>query len=155
MQISKKNTTHKYHSQTVRARELTFWEKVHLPPPVTCHVSHVMCYMSRITCHMSHVTFLYIFFLFTKWLSLSVEGLLSIGLPRHDFYTLRYYDRFCPRHWKQCWCLPNCFVLASYICSIGHTLKTLYVLCQDYAKNKKKIVIYINLVLFKKKLLKK
>ena len=29
------------HSQAVRARELTFWEKVHLLPPVTCHVSHV------------------------------------------------------------------------------------------------------------------
>ena len=27
----------------VRARELTFLEKVHLHPPVKCHVSHVMC----------------------------------------------------------------------------------------------------------------
>ena len=32
------------HSQTVRARKLNFWEKVHLPP--TCHVSCVMCHMS-------------------------------------------------------------------------------------------------------------
>ena len=32
MKISSKHL----HSQTVRARELTFWEKVHLPPPLTC-----------------------------------------------------------------------------------------------------------------------
>ena len=44
--------------QTVKARELTFLEKVHLPQPVTfyvsqvmCHVSHVMCHVSRVTCH--------------------------------------------------------------------------------------------------------
>ena len=30
-------------SQTVRARKLTFWEKVHLPLPDMCHMSHVMC----------------------------------------------------------------------------------------------------------------
>ena len=33
-------------SQTVRARELTFWHNVHLKPCVTCHVSHVPCHMS-------------------------------------------------------------------------------------------------------------
>ena len=38
------------HSQTVRARELKFWPKVHLPPPVSWHVSHIPY-------HMSHVTF--------------------------------------------------------------------------------------------------
>ena len=27
------------HSQTLRARELKFWEKVHLPSPVMCHLS--------------------------------------------------------------------------------------------------------------------
>ena len=31
-------------SQTVRARELKFWEKVHLPPAVTCHLSCVTCH---------------------------------------------------------------------------------------------------------------
>ena len=30
-------------SQTVRARELKFWEKFHLLPHVTCQVSHVKC----------------------------------------------------------------------------------------------------------------
>ena len=59
MEISSKH----FHSQTVRARQLKFWAKVHHPPPVmchishvTCHVSYVMCHMSCVTCHMSHVT---------------------------------------------------------------------------------------------------
>ena len=37
---------------------------------VTCHLSHVTCHMSRVTCHVSK---------WTKWWSLSVEGLLSTG----------------------------------------------------------------------------
>ena len=52
------------HSVTVRARELKFWEKVHFPPPVICHVSHVTCHVSRVTCHMSHVRCHMIFFFF-------------------------------------------------------------------------------------------
>ena len=43
------------HSQTIRASKLKFWEKVHLPPPVTCHVSHIMFHVSCVTCHMSRV----------------------------------------------------------------------------------------------------
>ena len=57
------------HCQAVRARKLKFFENVHLPPPVTCHISHVMCHishvmchMSHVTCHMSHVTFFLFFF---------------------------------------------------------------------------------------------
>ena len=53
---------------------------------VTCHVSHVTCHMSRVTCHlshdmcqMSHFYLFYIYFFFTKWRSLSLEGLLSTG----------------------------------------------------------------------------
>ena len=34
-------------SQTVRAIELKFWEKVQLLTPVTCHMSHVMCHVSH------------------------------------------------------------------------------------------------------------
>ena len=55
------------HSQTVRARELKFGEKVHLSIPVMCQVSHVTCHMSRvtccvspITCHMSSVRFFFL-----------------------------------------------------------------------------------------------
>ena len=43
---------------------------------VTCHMSHVTCHVSHVTCHLSNVTF---FFVRTKWWSLLVEGLLSIG----------------------------------------------------------------------------
>ena len=32
-----------FNSQNLKARELKFWEKVHLPPQVTCHMSHVIC----------------------------------------------------------------------------------------------------------------
>ena len=62
----------RYHkSQTIRARELKFWENVHPPQHVTCHVSRVTCHVSRVTCHMSrvtchvsHVTFFFIYFFF-------------------------------------------------------------------------------------------
>ena len=44
-------------SLTLRARELRFWDKVHLPLPtplscVTWHVSHDTWHMSCVTCHM-------------------------------------------------------------------------------------------------------
>ena len=45
-----------YHkSQTTKARELKFWEIVHPPQHVTCHVSCVTCQVSHVTCHLSHV----------------------------------------------------------------------------------------------------
>ena len=43
--FSSKSSEH-LHSQTVRARELTIWENVHITPPVPCHVSCVMCHKS-------------------------------------------------------------------------------------------------------------
>ena len=60
------------HSQAVRTRELKFWENVYLPPPVRCHMTHVICdmscvtwYISPVTCHMSVVTciIIYLFYL--------------------------------------------------------------------------------------------
>ena len=42
-------------SQTIRARELKFWENVHPPPCVTCYMSHVTCHMSHVRCQVSHV----------------------------------------------------------------------------------------------------
>ena len=39
-----------------RARDLTFWYIVHLPPCVTSHVSHITIHTSHNMCHMSHVT---------------------------------------------------------------------------------------------------
>ena len=47
------------HSQTIRVRKLKFGEKVHLPPPVTSHLSHVMCHVS---CVNVMCTYLFIFY---------------------------------------------------------------------------------------------
>ena len=47
-------------SQTVRARDLKFWEKVHLLPLVTCHMSLATCHMLHVTCH----EYFFSFFLF-------------------------------------------------------------------------------------------
>ena len=41
----------------IRAGELKFWEKVHLPPRVTCHMSHGMFHVSGVMCQVSVVTF--------------------------------------------------------------------------------------------------
>ena len=43
----------------VRARELKFWQKFHLPPlsRVRCHVSHVTFHMSGDMCHFSFFSF--------------------------------------------------------------------------------------------------
>ena len=47
----------KYHkSQTRTARELKFWENVHPPQHVACHMTGVTCHMSLVACHVSHVT---------------------------------------------------------------------------------------------------
>ena len=72
----------RYHkSQTIRARELKFQENVHPPQHVTCH-------MSWVTCHVSHVKCCVFFFVsFTKWWSLSVEGLLSTGCTPSSLFT--------------------------------------------------------------------
>ena len=50
-------------SQTVRARELTFWETVHPPPSVTRHMSCVTYQVSIVKCQVSGV------FFFIKWWS--------------------------------------------------------------------------------------
>ena len=47
---------------------------------VTCHMSGVRCQMSGVTIYI----YIYIFF-FTKWLSLSGEGLLSTGPTPSSF----------------------------------------------------------------------
>ena len=49
--------------QTGRARELIFWEKVHLPP-ATCHVACGMCHMSCVTCHIINLRKHFFLFLF-------------------------------------------------------------------------------------------
>jgi hypothetical protein len=81
-----------YHkSQTRRARELKFWENVHPPQHVTCHMSHVTCHMSYVTCNVSCVTchIFYLIFFRTKWWGLSMEGLLSTRPTPSSFKGIR------------------------------------------------------------------
>ena len=49
-------TCHHY-LQSVRARDLQFWDNAHHPLCVRCHRSCVMCHVARVTCHMSHFSF--------------------------------------------------------------------------------------------------
>ena len=105
-------------SQTVRARELKFWEKDHLLPPVTCHfshvrfhVSHVRCHMPRVTCHMSgvacHLKKIYIVcvIFFIKCWSYLVEGLLTTGPTPSSLHS----------NWDNTIKLFSCVVLKSGI----------------------------------------
>ena len=81
------SSKHQY-CQAIRPSELTFWENVHSPPHVTCHMSYVMCHMWWLTCHVSHVVkyiYICIFFL-TKWWSLSLKGVLSTGPTLSSFF---------------------------------------------------------------------
>ena len=57
-------------------------------PPQTCHVSHFTCLMSHVTCH----NFVLLFF-WTKWWSLSVEGLLSTGPTPSSFVSSEYWKQ--------------------------------------------------------------
>ena len=43
--------------QTVKARDMTFWEYDHFPPSATCHMSYVMCQVS----HKQNYMYIYIF----------------------------------------------------------------------------------------------
>ena len=52
----KESSKHLY-SQTVKARELTLLEKVHLPPHIKCKLTHVTCHMSHDKCNMSRVLY--------------------------------------------------------------------------------------------------
>ena len=71
-----------------RTNELTFWEKVHLLPPVICHLLFVMC-------HVSHVTNFYflIFFFFSQCVEASRWRVsYQQGLPLNFFSSI----------WVQC-----------------------------------------------------
>ena len=88
---------HACNCQTVRARELKFWMKVHLPQPFMCHVSHVMCHMSCVTCHLWRVTYLF-FFLSDKVVKLVGGGSVINGATLSSFtlgnllkYSLRCF----------------------------------------------------------------
>ena len=63
------------HSQIVRARNLTFWEKVHLSSPVMCLMSRVTCNVSYVT-HKKNIYFLFFSFFLDKGVQLVDEGLV-------------------------------------------------------------------------------
>ena len=54
------------HWVAITTRELIFWENVHRPPCVTCHMSLVTCHMSHVTCYMSHVMCHFFWTIFTR-----------------------------------------------------------------------------------------
>ena len=101
------------HSQTVWARDLKFWQHVHLPPWVTCHISRVTCHMSCVTYHLSHITcplspvtchvsyvmchmLQYFLFFFSYFFGQSGEAsrwrvCYQRGLPRLVYFVLCFY----------------------------------------------------------------
>ena len=44
-----------FHSPIEKVREMTFREKLYLPPHVKCHMLCIKCLVSHITCLLSHV----------------------------------------------------------------------------------------------------
>ena len=82
------------HYQTLRARELKFWEKVTSPhmSHVTCHMSHVTCHMSHVTHHVSHVNFFFFFFL-QRLKLFSGGSVISGAYPSSYYYMLLF---LCP-----------------------------------------------------------
>ena len=78
-----------HHSQSVKARELKLWEKVHLPPPVTCHMSCVKCHVSLVRCHMKFI----LIFLVYKVVKLVDGGSVINGANSSSFLSiLTYYN---------------------------------------------------------------
>ena len=69
------------YSQTIRARELKFWENVHPTLCVMCHVSCVKCQVSSVTCHISGVAchFCLLFFSLGEGLDLLGGGSVING----------------------------------------------------------------------------
>ena len=65
-------------SQTVRARERKFWENVHPPQNVPCHLSLVTCHVSHVTCNVSQYFFICLFIYFDKLVTLIIKRKLSL-----------------------------------------------------------------------------
>ena len=100
--------------QTVRARELKFWENVHTPPCVTCQVSCIMCHVSGVTCQVSHVRccmlfFIYLFIFFGKraevscWRVCYQRSLLRLVFERIESHFQARALSLTPNGF----CLPN------------------------------------------------
>ena len=79
-------------SQTITARKLKFWEKVHIPPPISYHVSNVMCHVSQATCHISHITCHISHVKFFLW------GSVINGATPSIFYCSPLFHHSCNTH---------------------------------------------------------
>ena len=60
---------------------------------MSCVTCHVMCHVSHVTCPVSRVNFFFFFFFWTKWWSLSVEGLLSKGSTLSSLLSCSFFWR--------------------------------------------------------------
>ena len=73
-----------HESQTVRARELKFWETVHHVSCVMWHMSRVLCQVSSVTCHMSFFFFFCRKIKLDKVVELVGGGSVSVGVGVGD-----------------------------------------------------------------------
>ena len=90
------------------------------------HACHMSCVTSRVMCHMSRVTCHNFFFYWTKWWSLSVEGLLSTGPTRLVFFITWF---FCTKpvwieHRENCKALPWEHLIGCKMCKIALSKST-------------------------------
>ena len=83
---------------TERARELKFWENVHPPPCVPCHVSHVTCHMSGITCYMSCVMCPMSHFFFTKFELIGGGSVINRAYPVYFFFNFTIFSHYFRVH---------------------------------------------------------
>ena len=73
-----------------RASDLKYWENIHLPQHVTCHVSCVTCHVSCVTCHASCVACHVSCVNFVINLVELVEGLLSTRPTPSSFENITH-----------------------------------------------------------------
>ena len=121
--FSSKVSSH-LHSQAVWARDMKFWENVQLPPHVTCQVSSVRCQVSGVRCQ--------VWFFFTMWWSLLVEGLFSMG-PTPSSLTLHILQPMDLCNLLKCdICSAGMIMLSYFIGSIYCTTLIIWNLNEDF-----------------------
>ena len=97
--FSSKSSKH-FHSQTVRAKEKTFCEKLHLPPLVMCHmyVSHVPWHVSQVMCNKSRVTC----FFFVKMFDNFARTCICVSVHYRSSDWRIFYQQGLPRQVYSC-----------------------------------------------------
>ena len=117
----------------VRAGALKFWEKVHLPPTVQCHVSHVACHIvtchvSCVMCHMSHVIlFIFLICEACQWRVCYQQGLPRIvSIQKGCVCILSYMQNVSVFFATDRMCLYS-FLYIECVCFLSNNLT--YVIC--------------------------